>query len=164
MRYQTLQQAFKEIAAAHDADLKYFTGLESDLDPSNKLHYPCLVFTPPSFDMSLDTETNSNYNKWKIHLETRELMSTTSSVDEKNIALDRTREYLKDIILEFVVNYGDDKEITKNNLTETLNFHITTQPVFLPFIDISDGVTGWQVDFEITESLYNDICQLADIF
>lgn len=164
MRYQTLQQAFKEITEAHDASLKYFTGLESDLDPSNRKHYPCLVFTPPGFNINLDNENNNNFNVWQIHLESRELMSTTSSVDEKNIALDRTREYLKDIVLRFVLTYGDNREVTKNNLTETLNFRVTTQPVFLPFIDISDGVTGWQVDFEITEGLYDDICHLDDIF
>lgn len=164
MRYQTLQAAIKEITLAHDADLIPFTGLESDLDPSRKLHYPCIVFTPPSFDLDLTNETNNNFTKWKIHLESRELMSTSSSVDEKNIALDRTREYLKDVVLQFVLVYGDEKEVTHNNLTETLDFKVTTQPVFLPFIDISDGITGWQVDFEITEGLYNDICHLDDIF
>jgi len=164
MRYQTLQQAFKEITLAHDADLKYFTGLESDLDPSRKLHYPCLVFTPPGFALNLENETNNNFNRWKIHLETRELLSTTSSVDEKNIALDRTREYLKDIVLQFVLVYGDNKEVSKNNVTETLNFKTTVQPEFLPMLDKSDGIAGWQTDFEITEGLYNDICHLSDIF
>lgn len=165
MRYQTLQQAIKEITESHQADITYYTGLEQDFDPANDVNYPALVFTPPAFNLNLDNETDQANKTWKLHFETMELLSTESTTAEKNEALDRTGEYLKDIVLEFWITYGtESKTVTVNNITEALDFVITSQPIFAPFIDLGDNVTGWQVDLEITEQLKEDLCHLPDIF
>ena len=165
MRYQTLQQAIEDITEAHQSDIQFFSGLESDHDTANDINYPALVFTPPAFDLNLDNETDQANKTWKIHLEAQELLSDQSTTEQKQEALDRTAEYLKDIVLEFWITYGyENKTVTKNNITETLDFVISSQPVFLAFIDVNDGVTGWMVDFEITEGLKEDLCHLPDIF
>jgi hypothetical protein len=165
MRYQTLQQAIQDITESHDSDIQFYSGLESEFDVANDIQYPALIFTPPSFDMSLDLDTDQANKTWKIHLEAQELISSEASTAEKQEALDRTGEYIKDIVLELWITYGyENKTVTKNNVTETLDFVISSQPSFVPFIDLADGVTGWMVDFEITEGLKEDICHLSDVF
>ena len=165
MRYQTLQKAIQDITEAHQADIQFYSGLKSGFDPVNDVQYPALIFVPPSFDMSLDNETDQANKTWKIHLEVWELMSTESSDDQNEIAFDRTCEYIKDIVLRFWTAYGElDTEVTVNNVTDTLDFTVTSQPAFVGFQDGGDGVTGWVVDFEITEGLKEDLCHLPDIF
>ena len=165
MRYQTLQKAIEDITLAHQADIKFYSGLKSGFDPVNDVQYPALIFVPPSFDMSLDNETDQANKTWKIHLEVWELMSTESSDEQNEIAFDRTCEYIKDIVLRFWTAYGElDTEVTVNNVTNTLDFVVTSQPAFVGFQDVGDGVTGWVVDFEIQEGLKEDLCHLPDIF
>ena len=165
MRYQTLQQAIQDITESHDSDIQFYSGLESEFDLGNDIQYPALIFTPPSFDLSLDNDTDQANKTWKIHLEVQELLSTETSTTEKQEALDRTAEYLKDIVLRFWITYGyENKTVTKNNVTETLDFVVSSISSFIPFIDEGDSVTGWMVDVEIQEGLKEDLCHLPDIF
>jgi len=164
MRYQTLQQAINEIVSAHKADLTFFTGLESDFDPANNVHYPAIVFTPPAFTMPFPDGT-VGMDTWTLHIESQEQLSDSSTTAQKQEALDRTREYLRDIVLEFVYNYGyENKAVSYGNITENLDFVVTEVAAFSPFIDINDGITGWQVDLTIQEGDYDTLCHLSDIF
>ena len=165
MRYQSLQAAFEAITLSHQADIKFYSGLKSGFDTASDIQYPALIFAPPSFDMSLDNDTDQANKSWKIHLEVWEPLSTESTDDQRVEAFDRTCEYLKDIVLRFWIAYGyEDTEVTVNNVTDTLDFVITTQPAFVGFQDEHDNVTGWMVDFEIQEGIKEDLCGLPDIF
>ena len=165
MRYQTLIQAVQDIAESHAADLTFFNGLESDFDPASGTDYPALVMTPSPALLELGNEPAQASKTWKIHLEVYEQISDTASVTDKNEALDRTHEYLKDVILQLFFEYGyENKEVTVNNVTETLDFTITVNPELIPFIGEGDNLTGWYADFEIKEGLYEDLCHLPDIF
>jgi hypothetical protein len=163
MRYQALQQAIKVIVESHEAGISYFTGLEEDWDTDSSENYPAVIFIPTPFVLDLDNDTDQANRTWKIHIEVHEQFHD-QTVDAKNAALDRTSEYLKDIILEFVFTYGDSKDVTFNNLTETLDFTVTTPVPMEPFINLGDNKTGWLVDFEIKEALKEDLCGLPDIF
>jgi len=164
MRYQTITQAFKEIVESHKAGIRFFTGLESEAVTDNNENYPLVVLVPTDFTLSLDNSLKDNNKTWNIELQVQELLSDQSTVQEKNEALDRTGEYLKDIVLQFVTVYGDDYDVTYGNITETLDFVTESQPAFVPFIDEGDGVTGWQVTFSIKEGVNQDMCHLPDMF
>lgn len=165
MRYNILQQAIKEIVESHKADIKYFSGLEEDFDPSQKVNYPAIVFTPPAFDLQIENEPEQKNQIWKLHFESQEMLSTAASTTKKQEALDRTAEYLKDVVLEFIYTYGyDNKTVTIDNITETLDFEVTSTLTFLPFIDVNDSVTGWQIDLEIKEARIDSLCHLPDVF
>tara|TARA_R100001244_G_C5149744_1_gene129458 strand:- start:551 stop:1051 length:501 start_codon:yes stop_codon:yes gene_type:complete len=165
MRYQTLIQAIKEVSDSHKADPTFVTGLESDINPSDSTKYPVTFLPPPKFGEPVSSETIASNTTWTIHLESQELLSDTSSTDQKQEALDRTREILRDIYFRFVLKYGYDGEtVTVNNVSEETDFIVSTAPEFAPFISIGDNITGWQVDFSIQEGVNNDLCHLDDVF
>lgn len=163
MRYSIIQQAFKEITESHKSGLTFVTGLEEDID-LGAIQYPLVFLQPPSFEMPLLTDT-IGADTWRVHLETQEQLSAGTSTDNKQAALDRTREYLRDILLNFVYNYGvNNKSVTAGNLTEVLDFEVVGTAPALPFISLDDNITGWQVDFTIRENSQADLCHLNDVF
>ncbi len=165
MRYQTLVKSIKTISDSHKADPTFVTGLESDINPSDNTKYPVTFLPPPKFSEPASNETIASNTTWAIHLEVQELLSDTSSVDQKQEALDRTREILRDIYFRFILKYGFDGEtVTVNNVSEETDFIVATAPEFAPFISIGDNITGWQVDFAIQEGVNNDLCHLDDVF
>ncbi len=163
MRYAILQQAIKEITESHKSGLTFVTGLEEDIE-AGSIQYPIVFLQPPSFTMPLFKD-EVGADSWNIHLETQEQLQPGASTAEKQEALDRTREYLRDIVLKFVYLYGvDGATVTVNNLTEVLDFETTTTAPALPFIDIDENITGWQVDFTIQDGKQADLCHLSDVF
>ena len=165
MRYQSLQKAIQDITESHVASLQFYSGLKSGFDTANNIEFPAVIFTPPAFDMSLDNDTDQANATWKVHLEVWELLSTESTDAEKEEAFDRTCEYLKDIVLQFWIVYGyESKTVTVGNVTDTLDFVITTQPSFVGFQDTQENITGWMVDFEIQEGLKEGLCHLPSVF
>lgn len=165
MRYQSLQEAIREITESHVSDLQFYSGLKSGFDTANNVNFPAIVFVPPSFDMPIDNEAAQAHKVWKIHLEAWELLSTESTDQEKEEAFDRTCEYLKDVVLQFWTVYGyPSKTVTVGNVTDTLDFTISSVPSFVGFQDEQDNITGWMVDFEITEGLEDDVCHLPSVF
>ncbi len=163
MRYSIIQQAFKEITESHKSNITFVTGLEEDIDMGS-IQYPLLFLQPPAFSMPLLTDSIGS-DTWKIHLETQEQMQGSASTNSKQQALDRTREYLRDIVLNFVYNYGvNNKSVTVGNLTETLDFEVVGVAESSPFISLDDNITGWQIDFAIRENKHEDLCHLNDIF
>lgn len=163
MRYAILQQAIKEITESHKSGLTFVTGLEEDKNIGS-VQYPIIFLSPPAFTMPLFKEQIGS-DSWVVHLESQELLQESTSVEVKQAALDRTREYLRDIVLKFVYNYGvNSQSVTVDNLTEVLDFEVVGEAPFLPFIDIDDNITGWQVDFTIRENTQEDLCHLTDIF
>lgn len=164
MRYQTIIKAIKDTSNAHQADLTFVTGLETAIDVDNA-KYPVTFLAPPRFTESLNIETLSLNTVWTIHLEVQELLSNDSSVDQKQEALDRTRELLRDVFYRFIVKYGIDGEtVTVNNLSEKTDFTLSSAVEFAPFVDIGHNITGWQVDFSIQEGGNADLCHLDDVF
>lgn len=165
MRYQSIIQAIKEITESHKASLTFASGLESDIDPASATNYPLIFLPPPSFTEPQSIDSISSNTIWRLHLESHEILSDTSTTDQKQEALDRTREYLRDVYYKFILDYGFDvKSVTVNNLTEELDFKLTAASEFSPFIQIGDGITGWQVDFTIQEGINNNLCHLTDVF
>jgi len=163
MRYAIIQQAIKEITGSHKSGLTFVTGLEEDIE-AGSIQYPIIFLQPPSFTMPLFKD-EAGADSWNIHLESQEQLQAGTSAAEKQEALDRTREYLRDIVLKFVYLYGvDGATVTVNNLTEALDFETTSTAPFLPFIDIGENITGWQVDFTIREGNQADLCHLNDVF
>ena len=164
MRLQTITEGMKVIAESHKSSLTFFTGLESDIDSANNNHYPIIFFSPPRFIESGSIESLGSNTVWELHLESQELLSAGSTTQQKQEALDRTREYLRDVFLKFALSGYDVTPVTFNNLTENLDFNLLDPSPFAPFIDINDNVTGWQVDFKIQESNSNPVCHINDIF
>jgi len=165
MRYQTLIQAIKDTSDAHKADPTFATGLESDINPSDSTQYPVTFLPPPKFSEPASTESIASNTVWTIHLEVQELLSDTSTADQKQEALDRTSEILRDIYFRFILKYGYDGETVEvNNVSEALDFTVSTAPEFAPFMSLGDNITGWQVDFAIQEGVNNDLCHLDDVF
>tara|TARA_R100001244_G_C5160731_1_gene130971 strand:- start:818 stop:1315 length:498 start_codon:yes stop_codon:yes gene_type:complete len=164
MRYQTIIEGIKLIVESHKSDLTFFSGLESDKDPANNVHYPLIFLPPPIPTEPLTLESISSNTKWLLHIESQELLSNDSTTQQKQEALDRTREYLRDVYYKFILNGFDITSVTFNNVTEDLDFKLDTEAPFQAFIDINDGVTGWMVDFTIQESDNNNLCHLDDVF
>lgn len=164
MRYQTLVQELKEVAESHNANETFFSGQEADINPSNNTRYPVVFLVPPKFSEQANNESLSSNTVWTIHMEAQELLSESSTTDQKSEALDRTREILRDVYFQFVLDGMDDKSITVNNVTEILDFSVSTAPEFAPFVDIGDNITGWQVDFAIQEGTNDNLCHLPDVF
>jgi hypothetical protein len=164
MRYQTITEALKLLAISHKANESFATGLESDKDAADNTKYPLIFLPPPSLDGALNLESFSSNSVWNIHLEVQEQLSDESTADEKQESLDRTLEILRDVYYQFILDGSDTKNITVNNLTETIDFELSTTSPFKPFITIGDGITGWMVDFSIQESNSNDLCHLSDVF
>lgn len=163
MRYNILQQALKEIVESHKAEITFVTGLETDINTEN-VRYPVVFLQPPAFDMPFNDGVVGN-DIWSIHLESQEQISDASTTEEKQEALDRTREYLRDIVLEFTYTYGNDgKSVTVDNITEVMDFIVIETTAFVPFVDLGDNITGWMVDFKIQEGDYDTLCHLTDIF
>lgn len=163
MRYAILQQAIKEITESHKANLTFVTGLESDIDTESE-QYPIIFLQPPSSILTLASDTVGS-DTWQIHLEAQEMLDPESSVSQKQEALDRTREYLKDIVHQFVYTYGQDgKTVTIENTTETLDFKAVTTGQLTPFIDLGDNISGHLVDFSIQEEGQANLCHLNDVF
>lgn len=163
MRYQTILQAVKEVADSHKANQSFVTGLESDIDVENA-QYPLIFMPPPSFEESENTQSLSSNTIWNLHIESQELLSTESTLQQKNEALDRTREILRDVYFKLVLNGMDSESITFNNVTEVLDFTVTKSSPFSPFVDLGNNMTGWFVDFSIQENNNNDLCNLSDVF
>lgn len=164
MRLQTILEGVKNIVESHKSSLTFVTGLESDINPSNKTHYPLIFLSPPRFSETGNVASLGSNTTWELHLESQELLSTGSSAQQKQEALDRTREYLRDVFLKFALDGYDVTPVTFNNLTEDLDFNLLDSAPFAAFIDLNDNVTGWQVDFKIQESGNNSVCHINDIF
>ena len=163
MRFSIIQQALKEIVGSHKSNITFVTGLEDDIEMGS-IQYPVVFLQPPSFSMPLLNDTPGN-DSWNIHLEAQEQLSDSSSAQQKNEALDRTREYLRDIVLKFVYDYGvNGATVTVDNLSDTLDFEVLNPAPVLPFIDLDDNLTGWQIDFTIRENRQSNLCHLDDIF
>ena len=120
MRYQTLVQAINDISDAHNADPSFATGLESDINPNDDSLYPLTFLPPPKFSEIALTESMSSNTIWTMHIEVQEVLSTESTTQQKQEALDRTREILRDIYFQFVLVYGYDgmDEITTTDKTK----------------------------------------------
>ena len=164
MRYQTIIQAIKERSESHKANESFATGLESDKDAADNTKYPLIFLPPPSFEETASIESLSSNTIWSIHLEVQEQLSDESTADQKQEALDRTREILKDIYFQFVIDGLDCREITFNNVTENLDFNLSSTSPFQPFMDLGNNITGWMVDFSIQEADSKSLCNLSDVF
>ena len=163
MQYQTIQQAIKEIVESHVSNLTFVTGLESDIDTEN-IQYPIVYLQPPASTLALSSES-IGADIWQIHLQSQEQLELESSTDDKQAALNRTRESLKDIVHQFVYNYGQaTKDVTVNNNTETLDFNTTSTGIMSPFVDKDANVTGHMIDFTIQENTPANLCHLPDTF
>lgn len=163
MQYQIIQQALKEIIESHVSGLTFVTGLESEIDTA-RVQYPIVYLQPPASTLALSSES-LGADIWQIHLQSQELLSQESSTEDKQAALNRTRDNLKDIVHQFVYMYGrEGREITVNNRTESLDFKTTTTGIMTPFIDKGANVTGHMIDFSIQEEGREDLCHLANTF
>jgi len=164
MRYQTIVEGIRDIAESHKSIETFATGLESDIDPSASTLYPLIFLAPPTPTAPLTQDSIGSNESWTVHLEAQEIISDASTTQQKEEALDRTLEYLRDVYYKFILNGFDVTSVTVNNKTENLDFRVTTESPFQPFIQINDGVTGWMVDFTIQEGNNSTLCHLDDVF
>tara|TARA_R100001244_G_scaffold131882_3_gene106092 strand:- start:488 stop:985 length:498 start_codon:yes stop_codon:yes gene_type:complete len=164
MRYQTLTNLFKTVTENHKADLTFIDETITDADTASEVVYPLILFMVPTLVDNLNIQLDQNNAGWTIELQAQELEGEGVTPELRAEILDRTLEYLRNIILEIMVNYNNQTSFTTNNLSEELDFTVSP-PSYAKFINVgSEGLTGWQATFTITEDTYTNCTVLGDIF
>lgn len=164
MRYQTLTGLFKDRVEAHKADITYIDETVEDFDPASEKNYPLILFMTPSLTGNLINESDQNNKTWTIELQAQELEGEGITPELRAEILDRTLEYLENVILEVFVNFNNQTSFTTENLTEELDFTIPSV-AYAKFINVgAEGLTGWSATFTMVEDTYQNCEHLTDIF
>ena len=161
MTLETLQALLKDITDRHKADVRFFTGLNSDFDPANENQYPALHVDPIS---TSEVIFNAQYTEnWSMVMELVDILPQDRTSDDVNDALNRMNEIRKAFFFE-LINFGDG---SKDFQGTSLDFTIPTPIVNTPIIDETENnLTGWQSTFTIVEPIAGSTlqCRLDDNF
>ena len=160
MTLQTLQLLLKDITDRHKANIRFFTGLKSDFDPSNEKNYPALHVDPISIATTL---TDQYVVNWSMVMELVDILPDDRTTDDVNEALNRLNEVKKAVMFE-LMNFGRGDKLFGG---EELDFTIPAIILDTPIIDETENnLTGWQTTFTIVEPILGSTveCCLDDNF
>jgi len=153
------------IVPRHKGNIRFFTGLEKDFDPSDDANYPAFFISPITVSPDLRTEQGESVKNWNFVCEMLDLLPEDRDPDSYNDVLNRTLIQIDEILLSFFLDFGDKTQETRYRGDVSItDFNVALGATYVPWIDKgAQNVTGWQGTFTITETLRADACCLDDI-
>ena len=164
MRIDTLISLFEDITSGHPADPRFFNGLAEDENQSGEDNYPVIQLFPPVLTDTID-QGSQNLGSWNLTLASYDNRPIDLTPEEKKEASNKMFNVLREIIMKFLSLGEEEKTITANNVTETLNYRLGSVGVnYQPVFDLEDqNLFGSAATFTILDNNAFDACQLDKI-